>query len=241
MAQELKLPIRHLDDSVLPQISRVLQAVAEHRSRPIYPRLWQLHDRITSRPKGSPADCRRRRIYRSVLGYVCWFLGLFLLLPGLMEPQEMPVPLVVGAIAWLNGVLWLFVLQRIPFLILSFLLGGLLTFGGIANTAQLGRMLIPGIISLLAAVVGLIIPRQPPYDRAAREVLERQNKITAEAEIIFNETGMVFPDESLFPYEQMEALYVTEDLLIVIYSEKLLMLPVPEDLTIFPESLIHRI
>ena len=241
MAEEQKIPLRHLDDCVLPQISRVLQAAGEHRSRPVYPKLWNIHDRLDARPKGSATERRRRRIYRSVLSYLNWFLGLFLLLPGLMEPQELLVPLIVGFLVWLIGVGGLLVLQRIPLVVLSFLLCAVLTFGGIANTAQLGSMLIPGILSLLAAIVGLTVFKAPPYDRAAREVLERQNNITAEAEIVFNADGMVLPDGTLFPYSQMEALYVTEDLLTVIYNERMLMLPVPEDLSLFPEDLVHRI
>lgn len=241
MTQDLKCPIRPLDDSVLPQIEGVLQAVTERRSRSIYPKLWKLQDRLLARSNGSAAERRRRRIYRSVLAYVCWFLGLFLLLPGLMEPQELLVPLMVGAIAWLSGVLWLFLLQRVPFLILSFLLGGLLTFGGIANPSQLGLMLIPGILSLLAAIARVTVFRLPPYARSAREVLARQNNIKTDEHILFNADGMVLPDGTLFPYSQIEALYVTEDLLTVIYSERMLMLPVPEDLSLFPEDLVHHI
>lgn len=91
-------------DALLPQISRALEKRTELLSRRQYPNLWKQTDRFNAMPRNPNRSPLRTRI----LSILCLGAGIFLLVPGLMEPQELFVPLVVGALAVAAGVggLW---------------------------------------------------------------------------------------------------------------------------------------
>lgn len=89
---------------LLPQVSRALETRTEQLSRQAYPGLWRVTDGLRNAAKGRQRSLRRTRIR----GIVCLILGIVLLVPGLMDPQELAVPLVVGAVAVGAGIggLW---------------------------------------------------------------------------------------------------------------------------------------
>lgn len=81
--------------TLLPQVRRALETRTELVSRQQYPTLWKHTDRLRARAKGRT----RSPLRTGVMSVICLILGLILLIPGLMEPQELLVPLVAGGLA----------------------------------------------------------------------------------------------------------------------------------------------
>jgi len=92
-------------DAFLPQISAALEKRTELVSRVQYPGMWKATDSLRASVK---EPSRSRRIFRTVLSIFCLACGIFLFIPGLMEPQELRVPLFAGAIGIGAGIggLW---------------------------------------------------------------------------------------------------------------------------------------
>ncbi len=86
-----------LDKQLLPQISAALEQHTQRTSRAKYPKLWQNID------KRSP-NRQSNRPRSKLLSVICLLLGLFLLIPGLMKPQELLIPLLAGAIGVGTGI-----------------------------------------------------------------------------------------------------------------------------------------
>ncbi len=79
---------------LLPQVADALKRRTELLSRESYPGLWKQIDRINAARGGKkPAPLRTK-----VLSALCLALGLFLFIPGLLEPQELRLPLLAGAV-----------------------------------------------------------------------------------------------------------------------------------------------
>lgn len=91
-------------EKLLPQVSKALEKRMELVSRQRYPGMWKYTDKLNSTAHG-PMKSKARTKIMSVIYLV---LGIFLFLPGLMEPQELLIPLLVGAIAIGAGIggLW---------------------------------------------------------------------------------------------------------------------------------------
>ena len=90
---------------LLPQVSKALEKRSEHLSRERYPKMWRSIDHLPSPSQGTGRSRLRTRLF-SIL---CLAAGVILVVPGLMEPKELLVPLVVGAAAIVLGItrLWL--------------------------------------------------------------------------------------------------------------------------------------
>ena len=90
---------------LLPQVSKSLEKRSEHLSRECYPNMWRQIDRLPSRSQRAS----RSRLRTKLFSILCLAAGVILVVPGLMEPKELLVPLVVGAAAIVLGVtrLWL--------------------------------------------------------------------------------------------------------------------------------------
>ena len=154
--------ITPLDRALLPQVQTLLAKRVELDSRRRLPKLWDLTDRLNRAERAPQAVQVRRRRRRSILGVLCWALGLFLLLPGLVEPQSLLVPLLTGAAAYGAGIAALWRHRRTLLGILSLLQGALLTFAG-ANSETLGRFLFLGTFGLFLGLAPLIYrPREDP-------------------------------------------------------------------------------
>ena len=91
-------------EKLLPQVSKALEKRTELVSRQQCPGLWKQTDRFRAMAQGKT----RSRLRTRVMSVVCLALGIFLFVPGLMEPQELLVPLIVGAVAMGAGIggLW---------------------------------------------------------------------------------------------------------------------------------------
>lgn len=89
------------------QLARALEKRMEIHSRKAAPKLWAVTDRLNGAPKATEPAQRRRRVRHKIYGAILLVVGLFLLVPGLMEPEALVVPLVAGALAAVIGVLYL--------------------------------------------------------------------------------------------------------------------------------------
>lgn len=89
---------------LLPQVSKALEKRNELLSRERYPGMWQRIDHFSASSQGKSRSPLRTKLF-SVL---CLAAGIFLLVPGLAEPQELLVPLLAGAAAVILGIagLW---------------------------------------------------------------------------------------------------------------------------------------
>lgn len=91
-------------EKLLPQVSKALEKRAELVSREKYPGMWKHTDKFNAMSQGKT----RSRLRTRLLSIVCLATGIFLFVPGLVKPQELFVPLLVGAVAVGAGIggLW---------------------------------------------------------------------------------------------------------------------------------------
>lgn len=92
-------------ESLLQQVSKALEKRNEFVSRERYPGLWENIDKLNAMSKGK----RRSSLRSKIMGVICLVLGIFLFVPGLMEPQELLVPLLTGAFAIVIGIVYLYI------------------------------------------------------------------------------------------------------------------------------------
>ncbi len=219
------VPASPPDAPLLPQIVRILDTRLDHASRKRFPKWWRLIDRISNRSKGEKAVQHPKRGRRIVLGLVNWVLGMVLLLPGLMEPDEMPFLLVVGIIGFLIGLVTLWCHQKILLAVLSLLAGSILTFGGVVSPDELGCFLPLGIFLLVIGILALCTRRKKKSsaEKAAKKLLSQQaGKPTAE--VVFTENGLEIPGQPPVPYQDFEAIFETEDLIAPIFHNQIVLL-----------------
>lgn len=94
-------------DTLFPQVARMLQKRVELASRKKLPGLWKVTDKLNTVPRAPEAEQKRRQESRRRWGGLLLVMGIFLFVPGIMKPQELPVPLVAGFLAIVLGVLYL--------------------------------------------------------------------------------------------------------------------------------------
>ena len=92
-------------ESLLQQVSKALEKRTEFVSRERYPGLWENIDKLNAVSKGK----RRSSLRSKVMSIICLVLGVFLFVPGLIKPQELLVPLLVGAFAIVIGIVYLYI------------------------------------------------------------------------------------------------------------------------------------
>ena len=92
-------------ESLLQQVSKALEKRTEFVSRERYPGLWENIDKLNDVSKGKHRSSLRSKI----MSIICLVLGVFLFVPGLMKPQELLVPLLVGAFAIVIGIVYLYI------------------------------------------------------------------------------------------------------------------------------------
>lgn len=94
-------------EALTTQVARMLEKRVELASRKKLPGLWKLTDKLNAVPRAPEAELKRRREREKRWGGLFLVMGIFLFVPGIMKPQELPVPLVVGFFAIIMGVLYL--------------------------------------------------------------------------------------------------------------------------------------
>ena len=98
---EYRFVLTPYDPSLADELSRALEKRTELSSRKKYPGLWRQTDRLHAYNErtGNAGTGKGRKIFRTVLTIVLLLLGLFLLIPGLMDPKNLKGPLIVGILA----------------------------------------------------------------------------------------------------------------------------------------------
>lgn len=91
-------------EKLLPQVSKALKKRTELVSREQHPGMWKQTDKLNAMTQGRT----RSRLRTRLLSIICLALGIFLFVPGLMEPRELLAPLLAGAAAIGAGIggLW---------------------------------------------------------------------------------------------------------------------------------------
>lgn len=94
-------------DALISQVAWMLEKRTELASRKKLPGLWKITDRLNAVPRSSEAERKHRQESRRRWGGLLLVMGIFLFVPGVMKPQELPVPLIAGFFAIVLGVLYL--------------------------------------------------------------------------------------------------------------------------------------
>ncbi|KXL51869.1 hypothetical protein CLNEO_27270 [Anaerotignum neopropionicum] len=85
------------------QISVVLEKRNELYSRERFPKIWRYIDKKKAARMPQKALKRQRRRYR-IYGFLLLIMGIYLFIPGLMDPKELFGPLIGGALVIVLGV-----------------------------------------------------------------------------------------------------------------------------------------
>ena len=216
-------------DRLLWQVARALEMRTELVSREKCPRLWVLADRLNRKDRGPLAVRQKRRRRRTILSLINWLLGLILLVPGLMDPAQLLLPMLVGAAAFSAATVVLWACRPTLLGSLSLLTGGLLCIGAWGSPDIPGRVLWLGIAEAAVGVTALLTSRRKtsaPYEREAARLL--QNRAAADLEsarVTFSEDGMSITADGVdavyqVPYGEITFALETEDLLVLIVSDR---------------------
>lgn len=219
--------ITALDSTTLcPQVSRALEKRTELLSRRKYPKMWELTDKLNSVEKVPQAVRENRKKRRAFLGILNWVFGVFLLMPALMDPQELLVPLLVGAAGYGAGIVTLWRNKRALLGILSLVMGMVLCMGALGNPAELGRLLVLAITGIIIGISALLTrkwERRNPFDQAARQLLEESTSAEMEPiRVTFSSEGITICSEHskegphTFPFSSFDCVLETEDLLLLV-------------------------
>lgn len=177
---------------LLPQLSRALEFRTELYSRQRLPLLWRWTDWLRGRNTGRT----ERRLRARILSLLCLALGLFLLIPGLMEPRELLTPLLVGAASTLAGLAGLWRSRKRK---------ESSPGQGAAHGPWRGR-------------------RNNPFDQAARKLLEGKEALSAEEALsaFFSQEGMVLCQGeiqlALVPYGDFTEVFETADAWLLVHG-----------------------
>lgn len=243
MEQTFSFQVTPLDpDRLCSQISRALEKRTELISRQKCPKMWALTDKLNRVEKAPQAVRENRKKRRSFLGLLNWLLGLFLLIPGLMEPQTLWVPLLVGAAGFGMGVVILWRNKRTLLGVLSLIKGVVLCMGALGNPAELGRLLVLGAAGVIIGLAALLTRKREnktSFDREARKLLEERSssKDLEQVRCTFSSQGMAIVQEGsegeahTIPYSSFAFVLETEDLLLPIYHDSVIILQKKDLLT----------
>lgn len=243
MEQSFLFEVTPLDPAaVQDQVSRALEKRSDLLSRQKYPRLWRMADRLNRVEKAPPEVLRRRRKLHVILGLANWALSLFLLLPGFMDPAALWVPLLVGGVCFGASVVILWRHVRRILGILNTPLGVLLCLGGLCSPEQLGCFLPFGVLCTVSGIAALRAPgkaRPSAFDRAAEQLLRGKDApghgkglqvtFAREGMSIAKKKGTSAPCQ--FPYTAFELILETQDLLIPICDDSVMVLQKKDLLT----------
>lgn len=217
-------------DRLLCQVARALETRTELVSREKCPRLWALAGRLNRKDKGPQAVRQKRRRRRTVLSLINWLLGLILLVPGLMDPKQLLIPMLVGAAGLGTGTVVLWACRPVLLGTLSLLMGLLLCAGAWGSPDIPGPVLWLGITEATVGVTALLTSRRKtstPYQREAARLLQSRaaaNHLES-ACVSFSEDGMSITADGIdaiyqVPYGEITFAMETEDLLIIIVSDR---------------------
>ncbi len=171
--------------ALLPQATAALEKHTELKSRQKYPAMWARTD------KARAAVRPRSRWPRKLLSILCMAMGIFLLVPGLMQPKELAAPLFAGILGITSGVYGLTRHRMVQWLKNS-------------QTAQ--------------------------YQKAAARLLEGKATLESNRYTVcfgtdgFAVTDAVDGDRLDIPYTRLECVIAAQDVYLLFYDDKALLL-----------------
>ena len=229
MDRDFTFRLAPADLSLTPQLSRTLVQRSELRSREAYPRLWDLTDRLNDRASASSPLSKGHRLFQGLFSLVCFLLGLFLLIPFAVEPENLLVPGITGAIATVVGAVFLWYYSKLTLGILSLGLGAVLTLGAVLNVQELGRLLPIGAALLALGFAALFVRKRPSttkFDKAAKQLIDSRNALPQDQPVLvtFSDDGINSPEALLSPYANLDGVFESEDLYLVELAGKFLLL-----------------
>lgn len=234
MTDSFTFSLSSLDtEALLPQLSAALEQRMELYSRQRLPSLWQVTDKLSKAGRVSQSVANHRKRLRQFLGLTLWVLGLLLLAPGLIAPQELAVPLVAGACAFFLGQLTLWLYQRTLLAILDLLCGFFLCMSALGAPDQMLGLLWAAAPCLLVSVA--VLPsrrrqRTTPFEKEAQSILAKyQNLKPHTIQAVFDRLGLTVSQPegtpSVYPYSTVSFFVETPDLLLPFFQDTLLLLP----------------
>jgi hypothetical protein len=167
--------------SFLPQVSKALEKRTELVSRNKLPQMWKYIDKMNSRGKASEEVQKKRRSRYKMYGVLLLLLGFFLLIPSLIEPEEMSIPLIFGTFAVAMGVLYLWY--------------------GIKSRKE----------------------KLTSFDKAARQLFDEYNNLPT-VNVTFTNDKVLLTGNTVIGYSEIETFFITEDLFIIIWNERITVL-----------------
>lgn len=218
------------------QVIQALEKRKEWISRQTCPRLWKLTDGLNQRPKAPTSVLAKRRKQRLFLSLLNWILGMFALIPALIDPKELWVVLIIGAICLGTGSGSLWREYRGVLAAVSFPAGAVLCLGAMNAWEELGRLLILGIGEVAVAIAAFVTQKHRKVKGGAEEqmaqtLLRSRQELPkgVNAFVSFAEEGMTMSQEDgsvekVFPYSEFLCMLETQDLLLAVMGETGLLL-----------------
>ncbi len=111
------------------------------------------------------------------------------------------------------------------FSLLFLAVGLFLVIPGLIAPRELLLPLIAGVLSLCRGIIGLLPRRDPQqqFDRSARQLLAEKAVTDRPVTVVFDEEGMELPEERA-AYGDFETVMETDDLLLLVFGEKIVLL-----------------
>lgn len=193
-------------EALAEQLSRALDRRMELSSRQQLPWLWKAIDGMNSRPQATDKVIRGRVIRYKIYGFLFLAMGIFLLVPGLMEPQKLMLPLIAGIISGGCGIVYLLPLKKS------------------AAKRRQEYLQKPWRKSINKRC-------QTTSEKLLDGLQSLEVNDNAPLHILFSEKGMEIGDAQLIPYFNFHTLVETEDLYLLTWNEKVTILQ-KRDLTV---------
>lgn len=232
MDQTFSFVITPMDiDALCPQVSHALEKRTELLGRQKNPRLWATIDKLNSVPKVSPQVSAKRRRRMAFWALLIWLLSLVLLIPGCLEPRQMPVGLAAGLAGFVLGSAVLWSQRRRLLGGLSLAVGILLGLCVAGGQGELDQLLVCVVVGIALGLAALLVPRRrqaDAFEKAAHKLLEgRDAPLAQPVRAVFSSEGLALcqadlPDSAVFPFGTFEMALETADLLLVICGERIL-------------------
>lgn len=235
MEQKFIFQINAMDlNTLVPEVSYTLERQVELTSRKKYPKMWALADYLNGREKAPEEIRKKRRAHRKILAPIDWIIGILLFSVGLVEPNEMLVPLLFGAFCYGVGVGLMWRYHRILLGILSLVQGIFFGMAWFGDPETMRWLLFLSIFGFVFGIASFVCSRKRPskFERAAVRLLETRQHGEDRLQVIFCAQGMIFllagqneqNEQKEVPFGQFERVIETENLLALITAEYITLL-----------------
>ncbi len=93
------------EDKFIFQVTNTLEKMTELNSREKYKNIWKTTDKLNAKEKVSEQVMIKRKKRSKLYAVVLILLGLFLLIPSLIDPKEMKISLIISIFTLCVGIL----------------------------------------------------------------------------------------------------------------------------------------